>query len=155
PANGRIGELLGEIAEHNATIAMVDPELGLIQLHELAGAVRRGLEEVPEKESLASSRAVFGTLAHLVASTACGAPSPEFASIERAWLGDLAKTHMSEGLAAPLLRSVAYAALGAGVPALVPLLFGDPPRDARRRAAPPNDPIATLLHLAQALEEKW
>src|SRR5439155_6273143 len=101
------------------------------------------------------SRAVFGTLAHLVASTACGAPSPEFASIERVWLGDLAKTHMSEGLATPLLRSVAYAALGAGVPGLVPLLFGDPPRDARRGTAPPNDPFATLLHFAQALEEKW
>ncbi|MGZ3422221.1 MAG: hypothetical protein ACXVEE_30405 [Polyangiales bacterium] len=155
PANALAGEVVGEAAELFAKMATIDPGLGLTHTKDFAGAMGRSMGEVPEKESLATSRAVFGTFAYLVASTACGAPSPDFTRIERVWLGDLAKTHMSEKLPDDLFRSLLYASLGAGLPKLVLLLLGDPKPSARRGSAPQNDPIAIAQHLAEALDQEW
>jgi hypothetical protein len=150
------GELLGEIAALLAQIAVRDPVLALAQTSDFAKAAGRALDEMPTDAAAVKPRALIGTIAYNTTMLLIGSRIPEQAvsTAERAGLGLLAQAELDE----PTRTSACHASLGAGIPALLPILLGQSNGDGLPLGRPGDAPKRiddALVYFGAALEAGW
>ncbi len=145
-----------QTAQEVARIAVVNaPSEASPIVARWAGPMRRALGEVPDAPTLETLPAMLGVLAYMSTTGGWGQGVPDaFYSVEKRWIGQLAII-AHESKSKLLGRVVAFAALGAGLGDLVPIMMGE--GEELTGAATPQDKPTTIkacaYYFARALKQ--